>query len=165
MISHELRAQATLAYHNWKQRNPDLLLPLSEEDFLKKIEELQVSLNKGLLQRRDFDERLADLLKNPPMAVGVSQFTPQEKPTDALLRELEALKKSGVLSDEQFEERKSELYYQRGVQEGQPLAPTAAGGTESPEARKARFAAYLDELLQAGIISHAEFAMAQQRLR
>lgn len=165
MISHELRAQATLAYHNWKLRNPDLILPLSEEDFLKKIEELQVSLNKGLMQRRDFDERLADLLKNPPMAVGVSQFTPQEKPTDALLRELESLKKSGVLSDEQFEERKAELYYQRGVQEGQPVPPTGAPGAESPEARKARFTAYLDELLQAGILSHSEFAMAQQRLR
>ncbi|MFN8396371.1 MAG: SHOCT domain-containing protein [Bacteroidia bacterium] len=163
MISHELRAQATLAYHNWKLRNPDLILPLSEEDFLKKIEELQVSLNKGLMQRRDFDERLADLLKNPPMAVGVSQFTPQEKPTDSLLRELESLKKSGVLSDEQFEERKAELYYQRGVQEGQPAA--VAGGAESPEARKARFSGYLDELLQAGILSHSEFAMAQQRLR
>ncbi|MBK9450256.1 MAG: hypothetical protein IPN95_12760 [Bacteroidetes bacterium] len=165
MISHELRAQASLAYQNWKTRNPELLIPLSEEDFIQKIIDLQVNFNKGLLQRKDFDDRINDMLKNPPMAVGVSQFMPQEKATDALLRELEGLKKSGVLSDEQFEERKSELFYQRNVQEGQPLAATPASGYETPEARKARLMGYLEELLQAGVLSHTEYAMGQSRLR
>lgn len=166
MISHELRAQATLAYQNWKTRNPDQLLPLGEEDFIKKIEELQLNYNKGLLQRKDFDDRINEMLKNPPMAIGVGQFVPPQKPTDALLRELEGLKKSGVLSDEQFEERKAELFYQRNVEEGQPLTPsTGAPAGETPEARKLRLGSYLEELLQSGILSHTEYAMAQQRLK
>jgi hypothetical protein len=164
MISHELKAQAALAYQNWKQRNPDMLLPLSEEEFVQKIENLQLSYNKGLIQRKDFDDHINQMLKNPPMAVGVSQFMPTEKPTDALLRELESLKKSGVLTDDQFEERKSELFYQRGVQEGQPI-PSSLPSNETPEARKTRLAGYLEELLQAGVLSHSEYSMAQQRLR
>jgi hypothetical protein len=165
MISHELRAQATLAYQNWKTRNPEAVLPLSEEEFIKKIEDLQLNYNKGLIQRKDFDDRINELLKSPPMAVGVSQFQPIEKPTDALLRELEGLKKAGILTDEQFEERKAELFYQRGVQEGQPIPGIQSNAAETPEARKARLASYLEELLQSGILSHAEYAMAQQRLK
>lgn len=164
MISHELRAQATLAYHNWKARNPDLVMPMSEEEFIQKVEDLQAHYNKGLLKRQDFDQRINEMLQNPPMSVGVAQFLPAQKPTDALLRELESLKKAGVLNDEEFEERKAELFYQRGVQEGQPTA-VAATASESPEARKARLGGYLEELLQAGVLSHNEYAMAQQRLK
>jgi uncharacterized protein YqgQ len=164
MISHELRAQAALAYQNWKQRNPDVLLPLNEEEFIQKIEDLQLSYNKGLIQRKDFDDHINQMLKNPPMAVGVTQFMPAEKPTEALLRELESLKKSGILTDEEFQERKSELFYQRGVQEGQPI-PSSLPANETPEARKARLASYLEELLQSGILSHTEYATAHQRLK
>ncbi|MFM2375836.1 MAG: hypothetical protein RLZZ165_933 [Bacteroidota bacterium] len=165
MISHELKAQAKLAYQNWRSRNPDAPLLLNEEDFVKQVEDLQAHYNRGLILQKEFDDRIQDLLKNPSVAVGISQFQPPQKSTDALLRELEGLKKSGVLSDEQFEERKAELLYQRGAEEGQSLLSGAgAPAGDSPAARKARWAGYLKELLEAGILSHSEFAMAQQRL-
>jgi hypothetical protein len=164
MISHELKAQATLAYHNWKVRNPDLVAPVSEEEFVLKFEELQSAHNRGLMKRQEFDQRIDELLRNPGMALSITHFTPQEKPTDALLRELEHLKKTGILNDEEFEVRKSELFFQRGVEEGQPVGG-AIGAGETAEQVKARLAGYLEELLKAGILSHAEYGMAQQRLK
>jgi len=170
MISYELRAQATLAYHNWKTRNPDLAAPLSEEEFVGKFEELQSLFNKGLMKRQDFDQRIDELLQNPSMAVSVTHFTPVQKPTEALLRELESLKKSGVLSDEQFEERKAELKFQRGVQEGEEIPtgmpiPVAAPANENADSRKARLQGYLDELLKAGILLYPEYETARLRIK
>ena len=130
------------------------------------FEALQASHNRGLLKRQDFDQRIDELLKNPAMAVSVTHFTPQEKSTDALLRELEQLKKSGILNDEEFETRKGELFFQRGVEEGQALPATSGAPLgEAPDQQKARLAGYVEELLRAGILSHAEYAMAQQRLK
>jgi Short C-terminal domain len=166
MISHELKAQATLAYQNWKMRNPDLVPPVSEEAFVLKFEELQATFNRGLLQRSEFDQRIDDLLRNPGMALSVSHFTPQERPTASLLRELEQLKKQGILNDEEFETRKGELFFQRGVEEGQPLADASdAPASETPAQLRTRLAGYLEELLRNGVMSHAEYAMAQQRLK
>ncbi len=166
MISHELKAQAMLAYHNWKVRNPDLAPPMSEEAFVLKFEELQATHNRGLMKRQEFDQRIDELLRNPGMALSVTHFTPQEKPTDALLRELEQLKKAGVLNEEEFETRKSELFFQRGVEEGAtPGTALATPAGESSEQFKARLSSYLEELLRAGILTHTEYAMAQQRLR
>ena len=166
MISHELKAQATLAYHNWKLRSPETFPSITEEDFVQRFEELQVSHNRGLMKRQEFDQRIDELLRNPGMALSVTHFTPQEKPTETLLRELEHLKKSGVLNDEEFETRKGELFFQRGVEEGQSLVPPSGNPAgESPEVAKARYASYLEELLRGGILSHAEYAMAQQRLK
>ena len=166
MISHELKAQATLAYQNWRMRNPDLVPPVSEEGFVLKFEELQASFNRGLLQRGEFDQRIDDLLRNPGMALAVTHFTPQERPTETLLRELEHLKRTGILNAEEFEVKKSELMFQRGVQEGDPIpAANAAPQGESADQLKARLAGYLEELLRCGIMSHTEYAMAQQRLK
>ena len=166
MISHELRAQASLAYHNWKSRNPQVSLPITEEEFVVKFENLQSNFNKGLVSRQDFDARIDELLQNPPMAVNVTHFEPVQKSTDSLLKELEYLKRTGILTDEQFQERKSELFYQRNVEENADGTPvTTAPEGETLEAKKTRLAAYLDELLQAGILTHAEYEMAKSRLR
>lgn len=165
MISHELRAQASLAYQNWKVRNPQVSLPISEDEFVVKFESLQANFNKGLVNRQDFDARIDELLRNPAMAVNVTHFEPVQKSTHALLRELEGLKKSGILTDEQFEERKSELYFQRDVDEDAEDAPaTEAPAGETMEQKKKRLAAYLEELLQSGILTHAEYEMAKSRL-
>ncbi len=166
MISHELRAQASLAYQNWKIKNPQVSLPISEEDFVIKFENLQSNFNKGLISRQDFDTRIDELLTNPAMAVNVTHFEPVQKSTDALLRELEGLKKSGILTDEQFQERKSELFFQRDVDEDAEDAPaTSAPDGETMEEKKQRLAAYLEELLQSGILTHAEYEMAKSRLK
>jgi hypothetical protein len=166
MISHELKAQATLAYHNWKMRSPETFPAISEETFILKFEELQASHNRGLMKRTEFDQRIDELLRNPGMALSVTHFTPQERPTETLLRELEHLKKSGILNDEEFETRKGELFFQRGVEEGQPAVTASSHPSgENPDQVKARLAGYLEELLRAGIMSHAEYAMAQQRLK
>ncbi len=166
MISHELKAQATLAYHNWKMRSPETFPSISEEVFILKFEELQATHNRGLMKRTEFDQRIDELLRNPGMALSITHFTPQERPTETLLRELEHLKKSGILNDEEFETRKGELFFQRGVEEGQPAVTAASHPSgENPDQVKARLAGYLEELLRAGIMSHTEYAMAQQRLK
>lgn len=166
MISHELRAQASLAYQNWKTRNPEVGMPISEEEFVTKFEVLQSNFNKGLVKRQEFDARIDELLRNPAMAVNVTHFTPVQKPTDALLRELEGLKRSGILTDEEFESRKSELFFQRGVDENATEVPAAqAVPGETMEAKKARLASYLEELLSSGILQYAEYETAKSRLK
>lgn len=169
MISKELIAQATLAYQNWRSRNPDSAPAISEEAFVQKFQELQTAHYRGLLGRPELDQRIDELLRNPGMAMSVGQFVPAEKPVEALLAELERLKKSGVLNDEEFESRKAELLFGRGLLDQEQsgaapaVVPPVAGG-ESPDAQKARFASYLDELLRAGILTHPEYTMGMQRL-
>jgi uncharacterized protein YqgQ len=141
---------------------------MSEEDFVATFEEMQSLFNRGLMKRQEFDQRIDELLQNPAMAVSVTHFTPVQKPTEALLAELDHLKRTGILSDEQYEERKSELKFQRGVQEGEAQtspAAIAAPTNEHADVRKAKLQSYLDELLKAGILLYSEYETARLRIR
>ncbi|MEM6272087.1 MAG: SHOCT domain-containing protein [Bacteroidota bacterium] len=160
MISKELKAQAQLAWSNWKMRNPHTSIGISEEDFVGRFEELQQLHNKGLISQDDMAQRMAELLSEPPVAANVTQFQAPQRPTDDLLRELQDLKKAGVLNDEEFEERKAELFFQRNVtpEDDNPAAP----GDDA--ARQERFRGMLDELHREGILSREEFQSASARL-
>lgn len=160
MISKELEAQAQLAWSNWKSRNPHTSIGIGEEDFLQRFVDLQQMYNKGLITREEMDNRMGELLSEPPVAASVNQFQPPERSTDDLLRELQQLKKSGVLNDEEFEERKGELFYQRNVETDEDA--NVVPGDEN--ARKERFRGMLDELHSEGILTREEMQAASQRL-
>jgi hypothetical protein len=160
MISKELRAQAQLAWSNWKNKNPHTSIGIGEDDFVQRFIDLQQLYNKGLITHEDMDQRMAELLSEPPVAASVAQFQPPQRSTDDLLRELQQLKKSGVLNDEEFEERKSELYYQRNVspEDDSPAVP----GDQN--ARKDRLRGMLDELHREGLLTRDELHAAGLRL-
>jgi hypothetical protein len=160
MISKELEAQAQLAWSNWKSRNPHTSIGIGEEDFVQRFVDLQQMYNKGLIKREDMDNRMSELLSEPPVAASVTQFQPPERSTDDLLRELQQLKKSGVLNDEEFEERKGELFYQRNVETDED-ASIVPGDEIS---RKDRLRGMLDELHKEGILTREEMQAASSRL-
>lgn len=162
LLSKELIAQAQLAYQNWKYHNPSGALPISEDEYLQRVTDLQVLYNKGLLKRDAFDARMEELLKDPPMAVNVAHFQAPERSTDSLLQELQQLHKSGVLTDDEFEERKGELFFTRDVQPD----PDEIGAPEGEvaEARRVRLIGYLDELLQEGVVTQVEYELAKSRI-
>lgn len=162
MISKELKAQAQLAWANWKMRNPHAALPMSEDDFVEHFEDLQKLFNKGLISNAEMDRRMTEMLKEPPVAASVAQFQPPQRATEDLLAELKRLKNSGVLNEEEYEERRSELYFQRNV-----TPPEEADGAAVPAddtARRERFVAMLTELHQEGILNQAEHDSAKSRL-
>ncbi|MEM7035905.1 MAG: SHOCT domain-containing protein [Bacteroidota bacterium] len=161
MLSKELIAQAQLAYSNWKYNNPGQAMPMSEDDYIQRVTDLQALYNKGLLKRDAFDARMEELLKDPPMAVNVAHFQAPQASTESLLQELQRLHKSGVLTDDEFEERKSELYYQRDVQ---PDPDAEADENEAPEARRTRLLGLLDELLREGVLTQIEYESGKSRL-
>ena len=160
MISKELKAQAHLAWSNWKLKNPHASIGISEEDFVQKFEELQQLHNKGLIDQGEMANRMSQLLSEPPVAASVAQFQPPQRSTDDLLAELVSLKKAGVLNDEEFEERKSELFFQRDVttDDDAPVAP----GDE--QARKERFRGMLEELNREGVLTQDEMQAGMSRL-
>lgn len=160
MISAELKAQAVLAWQNWTQRNPGQSPGLTEDEFVGKFEELQHLRNTGNIAVSDWEERINQLLTNPPMAVSVATYEPPQRDTNDLLNELIRLKASGVLNDEEFAERKAELFFMRGVEED----PDETAG-EDPTARQERLGGYLDELHKEGILNQMEYETAKGRLR
>ncbi len=160
MLSPELKAQASLAWHNWKSQLSGHHPSMSEEDFISMILNLQSQQYSGLLARGEFDARLNELLKNPSAAVQAFQFTPPQRSTDSLMRELESLHKARILNDEEYGERKSELLYQRNVSAPQELATTSL----DPEERRKRLFGYLDTLKQEGILTQQEFESARARV-
>ena len=158
MISKELKAQAQLAWSNWKMRNPHASIGITEEDFVARFEELQALHNKGLLSQEDMADRMSQLLSEPPVAASVAQFQPPQRSTDDLLAELVSLKKAGVLNDEEFEERRSELFYQRNV------TPDEDADASDDDARKERLRGMLEELHREGVLTQDEMQNGISRL-
>ena len=161
MISKELKAQAQLAWSNWKSRNPHVVSPLTEESFVQHFVDLQVLFNKGLISNEEMDSRMTQMLKEPPVATSVGQFQPPERSTEDLLSELNQLKKSGVLNDEEYEERKSELFFQRNVDQDDDEEESTG---EGDVARRERLAGMLEELHRAGILTQVEHDTAKTRI-
>lgn len=161
MLRPDLKASAQLAYQNFASNHPDKTRGLTEDEFLRRIEELEKSLKSGLVDRRDYDTRLNAMLNSPDAALDVTTFTPPRQATDALLAELKDLHKRGILTDDEFEERKGELFFERGVTVD-PDEPIPAGEVELE--RKEKFRGYLEELLAAGILDHVAVDTARLRI-
>lgn len=160
MLSPELKAQAQLAWHNWKAQLAGQFPTLSEEEYVNLVAHLQGQHNAGLVHRDDYNRRMAELLKNPSAAVQVNHHTPPQRSTDSLLKELESLHKAKILNDEEYEERKAELMFQRNVNAPEELfAPPA-----NPEERRKRLFSYLDTLLQEKVLSQTEYEAARARV-
>lgn len=161
MLSPDLKAAAQLAYQKFAKNSPEKLRGMTEEEFILRIEELERGLRSGLVKRSEYDERLTALLHSPDALVEVTTFTPPKRSTDQLLAELKQLHRDGILDDEEFEERKAELFFERNV-EVDPDAPSDPAA--EVEARKMKFRGYIEELEAAGVLDHPAAESARIRL-
>ncbi len=161
MLSPDLKAAAQLAYQKFAKHSPEKLRGMTEEEFILRIEELERGLRSGLVRRSEYDERLTALLHSPDALVEVTTFTPPKRSTEQLLAELKQLHRDGILEDEEFEERKAELFFERGVEvdPDAPLDPAI-----ELETKKNKFRGYLEELEAAGILDHAAAESARMRI-
>ena len=161
MLTPELKAQATMAYNNWKFRLAGQYPGLTEEEFISMVSNLQSRHFGGLISRQQFDAQLGEVLKNPSTAIEILQVSPPQKSTDSLLRELDQLHKSKILSDEEYLDRKSELMFQRNA------SPEEASGQTvnyEKEERKRRLLTYLETLRSENILSSIEFESFKARI-
>lgn len=161
MLRPDLKASAQLAWQNFAAKHPEKTRGLTEEAFISHVEDLEKSLKSGLVNRRDYDARLTSLLSSPDTALDVTTYTPPRQSTDKLLAELKDLHKRGILNDEEFEERKGELFFERNVAID-PDEPIPAGELELE--RKNKLKGYLEELLAAGVLDHAAVDTAKIRI-
>ena len=161
MLRPDQKASAQLAWQNFVSQNPDKTRGLTEEAFVNLVEELERSLKSGLIDPKDYDARLTSMLRSPDTALDVTTYTPPRQTTDKLLAELKDLHKRGILTDDEFEERKGELFYERNVtiDPDQPIPP----GEVALE-RKVKLKGYLEELLAAGVLDHAVVDTAKVRI-
>jgi hypothetical protein len=147
-----------MAWSNWKYKLGGTYPTLSEEDYVNLVLSLQSQHYGGLIPRAEFDSKLNDVLKDPSVAIEIMKKQPPQKSTDSLLRELEALHKAKVLNDDEYEERKAELIYQRS--ESDPNSNLA--GLE-PEERRRKLTAHLDALLAEKAVTQIEYDAIKQR--
>lgn len=161
MLRPDLKAAAQLAWQNFVARTPGGGGAMTEEDYLLRVEEVERSLRSGMIDAREYDRRLTGLLKHPEAALEVTTYTPPRQTTDALLNELKALHKKGILTDDEFDERKSELFFERGV-DVDPDEPAVPG--DEGAAKQKKFLGYLDELLEAGVLDTVAYETAKTRL-
>lgn len=134
---------------------------MSEEEFVNMVASLQARHFGGLIDRQQFDSQLTEILKNPAGAVEVLKSQPQQRSTDSLLRELEQLHKTKILNDDEFEERKSELMFQRNANSADDNGPLSA---LDPEERRRRLLSNLEALRTENIISPTEFEAFKARI-
>ena len=161
MLSPDIKAAAQLAYQKFAKHSPEKLRGMTEEEFILRIEELEKGMRSGLVSRSEYDERLTALLHSPDALVEVTTFVPPKRSTDQLLNELKTLHKQGILDDEEFQERKAELFFERNVE----VDPDAPGDPDvEREARKNKFRGYLEELEAAGVLDHPAAESARTRL-
>lgn len=150
-----------MAYNNWKYKLAGQYPGMSEEEFVNMVASLQARHYGGLIDRQQYDAQLTEVLKNPSSAVEILKTLPQQRSTDSLMRELEQLHKGKILNDDEYEERKSELMFQRNANSADVTAPLSA---LEPEERRRRLMAHLEALRSENIISPTEFDAFKARI-
>lgn len=161
MLAPEQKATAQLAWQNFSSKHPERTRGMTEDQFIGLIEELEKSYRSGLVDQSVYSERLDSLLATPESALEVTTFIPTRQTTDKLLNELKDLRKRNFLTEDEFQERKAELFFERGV-ENDPDVPIPAG--EQGLMNKKKYADFLEQLLGAGILDKVGYETAMGRI-